>query len=189
MRDVISSIWARMSRGFESWLARMPRGPVFWLTLCGGLLVLAIFIGTIVMVDGFRERAIRNSERELQNTVMLLTHHFDEQFQDYEVLSKSLIEQLDISNISSAQEFKQRMSGFEQHLKLKAKVVPLSYIDGVNVYDADGRMINSSGSWPLPSINISARHYFQVFKSDPHAPGVLAEATTPDSGRLWSPTA
>src|SRR6185312_10636914 len=116
MRDVISSIWARMSRGFANGLARMPRGPVFWLTLCGGLLVLAIFIGTIVMVDGFRERAIHNSERELQNTVLLLTRHFDQQFQDYEVLSESLIDQLDISNISSAQEFKQRMSGFEQHL-------------------------------------------------------------------------
>jgi diguanylate cyclase (GGDEF)-like protein/PAS domain S-box-containing protein len=186
MRDVISSIWARMSRGFANGLARMPRGPVFWLTLCGGLLVLAIFIGTIVMVDGFRERAIHNSERELQNTVLLLTRHFDQQFQDYEVLSESLIDQLDISNISSAQEFKQRMSGFEQHLKLKAKVVPLSYIDGVNIYDADGRMINSSGRWPLPSINISARHYFQTFRSDPQSPRVLAEALRSYYSGKWT---
>ena len=58
------------------------RGPVLWLTLCGGLLVAAIFIGTIMMVGEFRERALANSERELENTVLLLTRHFDQQFED-----------------------------------------------------------------------------------------------------------
>lgn len=51
------------------------RGPVLWLILCGGLLVVAIIIGTAAMVGEFRERAISNSERELENTVLLLTRH------------------------------------------------------------------------------------------------------------------
>ena len=63
-------------------LAATIRGPVLWLTLCGGLLVAAIFVGTIMMVGEFRERALLNSERELENTVLLLTRHFDQQFED-----------------------------------------------------------------------------------------------------------
>ena len=57
-------------------LAATIRGPVLWLTLCAGLLVAAIFVGTIMMAGEFRERALVNSERELENTVLLLARHF-----------------------------------------------------------------------------------------------------------------
>ena len=58
-------------------LAATIRGPVLWLTFCGGLLVAAIFAGTIMMTAEFRERALVNGERELENTVQLLARHFD----------------------------------------------------------------------------------------------------------------
>ena len=84
MRGVTSKVWANVSvgttGGFASRLARVRRAPVLWLMLCSTLLVIAIFVGTIMMVDEFRDRAIHNAERELQNTVMLLTRHFDQQF-------------------------------------------------------------------------------------------------------------
>jgi hypothetical protein len=35
-------------------LAATIRGPVLWLTVCGGFLVAAIFVGTIMMVGEFR---------------------------------------------------------------------------------------------------------------------------------------
>ena len=78
------------------------RGPVLWLTLCGGLLVAAIFAGTIMMVDEFRERALVNSERELENTVLLLARHFDQQFEDSEIIASDVIAQMQISEIDLA---------------------------------------------------------------------------------------
>ncbi|MGH6716413.1 MAG: PDC sensor domain-containing protein, partial [Bradyrhizobium sp.] len=154
----------------------MRRAPVLWLALCGGLLVVAILVGTILMVDEYRNRAIVNSERELQNTVTLLTRHFDQQFEDYQVLSRNLIAQLDLSGIASPEVFNRRMSGLAEHLRLKSKVTVLSYVDGVNIYDARGKLINSSGVWPLPRIDISRRRYFRVFKTAAHPPGFLAAA-------------
>ena len=47
-------------------------GPIRWLILGGMLLIAAIAIGATVMAGNFRERALRNSERELENTVLLL---------------------------------------------------------------------------------------------------------------------
>jgi hypothetical protein len=35
-----------------------------------------------VMAGNFRERALHNSERELENTVLLLARHFDQQLED-----------------------------------------------------------------------------------------------------------
>ena len=75
-------------------LAATIRGPVLWLTLCGGLLVTAILLGTMMMVGEFRERALSNSERELENTVLLLTRHFDQQFEDSKTIAGNLIAQL-----------------------------------------------------------------------------------------------
>ena len=67
------------------------------------------------------------------------------------------------------------MSTFDAHEMLKSKVSVLSYIGDVNIFDADGQLINSSGPWPLPAINVSDRAYFKTFKTDPQSDAVLAE--------------
>src|SRR3954468_1451846 len=86
------------------------RGPVLWLTLCGGLLVTAIFAGTIMMVGEFRERALANGERELENTVLLLTRHFDQQFEDSDTIAADVIARLQVSGIESPQAFRHSMA-------------------------------------------------------------------------------
>src|SRR3954454_9997757 len=61
-------------------------GPIRWLILGGALLISAIAIGATLMAGNFRERALHNSERELENTVLLLARHFDQQLEDFEVV-------------------------------------------------------------------------------------------------------
>src|ERR1700738_1015499 len=103
MHEVISAIWGRMSRttanGPQRVAASHRRGPVLWLTVCGATLVAAIIIGTIAMAGEFRERALTNGERELENTVLLLARHFDQQLEDSEIIANDLISQMKISGI------------------------------------------------------------------------------------------
>jgi diguanylate cyclase (GGDEF)-like protein/PAS domain S-box-containing protein len=155
-------------------LAMTIRGPVLWLTLCGGLLVTAILAGTIMMVVEFRERVLNNSERELENTVLLLTRHFDQQFEDSETIASDLISRLQVPTIASPEIFRQRMSDPLAHQILKSK--GLSYVGDVSLFDSDGRRITWSGLLPAPALDISARAYFQTFKSDPRSEPVLTEA-------------
>ncbi len=149
--------------------------PVFWLILCGGLLVTAIILGTAVMVGEFRERALSNSERELENTVLLLTRHFDQQFEDSVFIANNLISQMQISGIASPELFRSQMSTPDAHLTLQSKASILSYIGDVMIYDAQGELINSSGPWPLPAVNVAERAYFKTLKSNPQSAAVLAE--------------
>ena len=61
-----------------SFVRRFVSGnPIRWLVLGGALLITAIVIGTTIMAANFRERALNSAERELENTVLLLTRHFD----------------------------------------------------------------------------------------------------------------
>ena len=148
---------------------------MLWLILSGILLVAAIMIGTAAMVGEFRERALSNGERELENTVLLLSRHFDQQIEDSEIIATNLISQMDFSGIASPEIFRERMSGSDAHQTLKSKVSVLSYLDDVNIYDYEGDLINSSGPWPPPPINISGRAYFNIFKSSPPSETFLAE--------------
>ena len=161
-------------------------GPIRWLILGGILLISAIAIGATLMAGNFRERALRNSERELENTVLLLARHFDQQLEDFEVVQKDLIAFMRASGIATAENYKRRMSSQEIHLMLKSKTDALSYVGGVNVFDADGRLINASAAWPVPAVSVADRSYFKTLKSDPQSPAMLIEPVYSRITGVWT---
>ena len=75
------------------------RRPVGWLMAGGAMLVMAVVLGTAFMVGQFRERALVNGEREMENTVLLLTRHFDQRLEDSSAIARNVIAQMDIPAI------------------------------------------------------------------------------------------
>ena len=159
-------------------LATTVHGPVLWLTLCGALLVTTLFASTIMMIGEFRDRALGNSERELENTVLLLTRHFDQQFEDSEAIASDVIAQLQISDIASPEAFRERMARPQVHEILRSRAGVLSYLGDISIFDANGKIINWSRPLPTPALDISDRAYFTTFTSNPQSEPVLAEAVT-----------
>ena len=155
--------------------ASLSDNPIRWLIVGGALLISAIAIGATVTVGNFRERALDNSRRELENTVLLLARHFDQQLEDLGIVQNDLIANMQSSGIDSVERYKRQMSSPDIHLMLKAKLSALSYFGGINIFDADGVLINSSSIWPVPAISVADRHYFRAFKNDPRSPDMLAE--------------
>src|SRR6201996_8993291 len=190
MRQSIASIRGTISQITAAALRRFATGrgrdPITWLIICGCALVVAITLGTMIMVGEFRERAMANSERELENAVLLMTRHFDQQFQDAEIIANDVIAQMRLSDMASPQDFRAKMSTVEAHQMLKSAVSVLSYVGDVMIFDADGQLINSSGGWPMPDINVADRHYFQVFKNDPNSPPVATEPVNSVFTRGWT---
>ena len=155
--------------------ASISDNPIRWVILGGVLLIAAIAIGTTVMIGNFRERALNNSERELENTVLLLARHFDQQLGDFGAIQEDLVAYIQSAGLDTSEHYKRRMSSPDIHLMLKAKIGALSYIGGINLFDSDGALINSSSTWPVPVVNVSDRAYFKTFKSDPQSPSLLVE--------------
>ena len=120
--------------------------PVRWLILCGVLLVAGIAIGTAAMIDNFREHALDNSKRELENAVLLLARHFDQQLEDFGAIQEDLIAYMQSGGIDTREHYGRRMSTPDIHLMLKAKIGALSYVGGVNLFDSEGVLINSSST-------------------------------------------
>src|SRR5215468_7277121 len=121
MRGLLARLtgWAATTDGSRT---TIRRGPVVWLILCGAMLAAAIMVGTIVMIDQFRERALANGQRELENTVLLLTRHFDQQFEDSNTIARNIIAQMGIPQMTSPDDFRKKMSGVDAHQLLKSRV-------------------------------------------------------------------
>jgi len=172
------------SRLFDQAFARS--GPIRWLVMGGTLLIAAIAIGSILMAQNFRERALRNSGRELENTVLLLAHHFDQQLQDFAVIQRDFVDHVRATGINTPEAYRKRLSGQDTHRMLRAKIDALPYMGGVNVIDAEGNVINSSTAWPAPKVNVADRAYFRTFRYDPNAPDVLIEPVHSRISGAWT---
>ncbi|MFO1108641.1 MAG: EAL domain-containing protein [Bradyrhizobium sp.] len=161
-------------------------GPIRWLVVGGLLLIAAIAVGAAIVAGKSRERAIHNAAREMENTVQLLVHHFDQQLEDFEVVQKDLIDTVRASGITTADDYRRLMSTEAAHRMLASKMSALSYVGGVNVFDNEGRLINSSAAWPVPPVNVADRPYFKTFKSDPQAPPMLVESLRSRITGVWT---
>jgi diguanylate cyclase (GGDEF)-like protein len=179
-------IMTRHGRRFLDSAPLIRSGPIRWLIVGGTLLIAAIAVGATLMAQNFRERALRNSARELENTALLLSHHFDQQLQDFEVIQKDLIEHMRASGIASAEDYRKRLGGQDIYRMLQSKMEALSYVGGISIIDADGNLINSSVTWPAPKVNLADRAYFRTFKSDPHSPDMLIEPVHSRVSGMWT---
>ena len=65
------------------------------------LLIAAIAIGATIMAGNFRDRALDNSKRELENTVLLLSRHFDQQLEDFGAVQNDLIAYMRSTGVDS----------------------------------------------------------------------------------------
>jgi PAS domain-containing protein len=137
-----------------------------------------------MMASSFRERALKSSEREMENTVLLLARHCDQKFEEFEIVQKELAAYIRSTGITSSDGFKNRMSGQDVREILKNKSNGSPDVAGVNVFDSDGMLINSS-VWSRPIVNVADRAYFKVAKLDPastHASIELVRSRLAGSG-------
>ena len=166
--------------------ASVRGGPIRWLVIGGLFLIAAITIGTTIMAGNFRDRALNSSKRELENTVMLLARHFDQQFSDFGAIQQDLVTFIQSAGINSTESFKRRMSSADINSMLKAKIGALSYVGAVNLFDSDGMLINSSNVWPVPLVSVADRTYFKTFKTDPKSPDTLVEPVHSRITGVWT---
>jgi diguanylate cyclase (GGDEF)-like protein len=160
--------------------------PIRGLILCGGVLITAIAIGTVIITMHFRDRAIESSKRELANTVLLVARHFDQQFDDLQGVQNDVVTYMKSSNITTSDAYKSLMSGMDVHRMLRAKLSSLPYVGGLSLLDADGMLINSSETWPIPEMNASDRVFYQILKSPQGPSAVLAEPVISRVTGAWT---
>src|ERR1043165_3931013 len=129
-------------------------GAIQWLIICGAALVLAIALGTAYLALEYRERAIKVAERDLTNTALLLSRHFDQQLSDLQHVQEDILGYVRAGGIDSAESFEKRMSLLATHEMLRTRLAALPHVGALNVFNREGWLINSSEIWPVPDVSI-----------------------------------
>ncbi len=150
-------------------------GAIQWLVMSAALLVLAITLGTGYLALQFRERALEVSERELNNTALLLSRHFDQQLSDLQYVHDDVVSYMQAGKVETADQFEKTMSQLSAHEMLRTRLAALPHVGGLNLFNAKGWLINSSEMWPVADVNVSDRRYFQDFISGRPTSQVIVE--------------
>ncbi len=142
------------------------RLPIRWIILGGIVLIASITIGTALMIDDFRERTLSRSTRELENTALLLSRHFDQEFEEISVSQARLAAKLRVDDMASPADFKERLSGSDIHALLSAEVRNSISADEIFLFAADGTLVNTSQAGPMPAFDVSGHAYFKAFQAN-----------------------
>jgi diguanylate cyclase (GGDEF)-like protein len=167
-------------------LSQTRLGAIQWLILCAAGLVVAIALGTAYFAQQFRERALDVAERELNNTALLLSRHFDQQLGDLQHVHDDVVSYMQAGWVDTTDEFEQKMSTFSAHQMLRAKLAALPHVGGLNLFNAEGRLINSSEMWPTPDVSIVDRRFFREFTSGKPTPDVIVEPGMSKVTGVWT---
>ena len=175
---------SRSTHGAASGSARLPKfaallrvrlSAIQWLVACAALLVLAITLGTGYLALQFRGRALEAAERELSNSALLLSRHFDQQLGDLQHIHEDVVTYMQAGDIDTADQFERKMSLLNVHEMLRTRLAALPHVGGLHLFNTKGWLINSSEAWPVPDVNISNRRYFEEFMSGRPVPDVIVE--------------
>jgi diguanylate cyclase (GGDEF)-like protein len=162
-------------RSIADALARLRLGAIQWLILSAAGLVIAIMLGTGYFAMQYRERALEVAERELNDSALLLSRHFDQQLLDLQHVQEDVVTGLRSDGVHTADDFESKMSTLSAHEMLRAKLSVLPHVGALNLWSAKGWLINSSEMWPVEDKTITDRRYFQEFMSGKPAPDVIVE--------------
>jgi diguanylate cyclase (GGDEF)-like protein len=165
---------------------RIRLGAIQWLILSAAALVIAIMLGTAYFAMQYRERALEVAERQLNNTALLLSRHFDQQLLDLQHVQEEVIAGLRADGVNTADEFERKMSMLSAHEMLRAKLSVLPHVGALNLWSAKGWLINSSEMWPVADSTITDRHYFKEFTSGRPTPDVIVEPVVSKVTKVWT---
>ena len=161
-------------------------GAIQWLILCGAALVLAIALGTAYLALQYRERTIKVTERDLTNTALLLSRHFDQQLSDLQHVHEDILTYVRGGGLDTAQGFEKQMSLLSTHEMLRTRLAAFPHVGSLNVFNKNGWLINSSEMWPVQDVNIHDRRYFREFTSGQPTPDVIVEPVTSKVTGVWT---
>ena len=134
----------------------------------------------------FRERALEVSERELTNSALLLSRHFDQQLADLQHVHDDVVAHMQAGRMDTAESFERQMSTLSAHEMLRTKLAALPHVGGLNLFNVKGQLINSSEMWPVADVSITDRRYYREFTSGEPTPDVIVEPAVSKVTKIWT---
>jgi PAS domain S-box-containing protein len=137
-----------------------------WLSLAGfGLLVVIVIAASLTVWDR-RAETIANTEQEMSNLGVVLAEQTARWLQTVDLVLEETRAMVLATGVDSPEQFTSSLGTEEVHRFLANRLSAVPQAGAVGLVSADGTLVNSSGMWPVPPVDLSDRDYFAQLRHD-----------------------
>jgi signal transduction histidine kinase/CheY-like chemotaxis protein/HPt (histidine-containing phosphotransfer) domain-containing protein len=163
------------------------RSTIWLVRVVAGLLILTLISAALFVLFRLREDAFRGTEKHLSAIALTLAEQADRSIQGMDLLLDGIAHLGLEQGVTDAATFDRLLSTREVSIMLRERMIGLPQVSALILYGLDGRVKNTTRSWPVPpTVNISNTDYFRSIIDDPAAD---AEITAPFQYRtdgIWT---
>jgi signal transduction histidine kinase/CheY-like chemotaxis protein/HPt (histidine-containing phosphotransfer) domain-containing protein len=142
------------------------RVPTRLLQAAAGLLILVLIAADVTVLLRLREDALVSTETHMSTIALTLAEQADRAVQSIDLVLDGVARLATTMEVSDETGFDRILSDRTTHEALRQRLIGLPQLNALILYGLDGRVVNSSRSWPVPSINISDADYFKSLTGD-----------------------
>src|SRR5580704_2244604 len=163
-------------------LAEKPRQASLRVLYIGtAVLILVLLAGTATVLLHLRKTEVRDQENQLRNLSLILAEQAERSFESVDLVVLSVAERIAGGGVADEASLDQGMAGHDVYLLLREKISGVPQLAAVTVIDREGKLTNSSRTWPTPDINVSDRDYFRALREDPNRKSYISQ---PEQNRI-----
>jgi PAS domain S-box-containing protein len=151
-----------------------PRTSGFWVGTLAVTLATALVAFAVVTALTLRERALSGEIEDLHKVSLVLAEHANRIVFGADLLASSFEERFLQAGASTAEDFRHLADTQAMHQALLDAVLLTADVDALSLIDADGRLINSSRTFPVLALNLADRDYFRALRDTPGLPYVIS---------------
>ncbi len=149
-------------------------------------LIAAIVGGNLFFINNLRDSLLLNAESGLARYSLLLAEQTDRSFKSVDLMLSSVGDYVGRQGVTDSSSYDWLMSSSDTFLLLREKISGLPHVEAIALIDADGKLINSSRTWPIPDVNVSDRDYFVSLKKDPKLASFISVPTRNRVTGTWN---
>lgn len=152
--------------------------------LVGICLSVALAFVAFLTITALYRQATRDVIRGLDSLSTVLADQADHALQAMELAQDAVVEGLRES--SDPASYAAAAGSLSLHQELRARISSLPQVNALTVLDHTGRLLNFSRRWPIPSIDLSDRDYFQELAADPERQRVVSRPFQNRGDGIWT---
>lgn len=159
--------------------------PIVLILACGLLLVSLVVVVTSSLLSSLRERDLAERERTLSAMATMLAEQLDRSFQSIDLIQTVIIERMQTIGVLSTEDLIKQMSGYDTHQRFNDLISGLPHIDAIVLVNPEGRLINYTRTWPVPTMSNADQDYTAAFMSNPLLLSYVGKPHRSPATGLW----
>ncbi|MDO9709913.1 EAL domain-containing protein [Paracraurococcus lichenis] len=150
------------------------------------LLALGVALTAYLWLAHQRDRAVAEATRELRNLSVTLASHTANSFSNHTILQDGIIKWLASEGVlASPAFFAERISSYDVHRELRARVAAMPQIAILSILDPEGALLTRSFAWPVQGERFPEAVALKMMRSDPSLQTFISGPSKSPATGLW----